>query len=207
MRKTIRSGFSLAVVAALLIGVSCWAHIARAAVHTADSPPGDIAAGAWQHHKVSFNYVGFTALYTCAGLEDQVRQILLYLGARKDVHVSARGCPGPFDTPSHNASVDADFYTLAPVAGAGASDTVKARWTAFELTPRHPRFMGDGDCELTESMKDLITKNFSLREIEYRTNCYPNAFNPDSFAVKAQALRALPQTSTASRIAPVASPY
>jgi hypothetical protein len=207
MRKTIRSGISLAVAAALLIGLSCWVHIARAAVHTADSPPGDIAAGAWQHHKVSFNYVGFTALYACQGLEDQVRQILLYLGARKDVHVSARGCPGPLDTPSHNASVNADFYTLAPVAGAGASDTVKARWTAFELTPRHPGFMGDGDCELMEGMKDLITKNFSLRDLEYRTDCYPNAVTPDSFAVKAQALRALPQTSTASRIAPVASPY
>jgi hypothetical protein len=206
MRKTIRSGFSLAAVAAL-IGVSCGAHIACAAVHTADSPPGDIAAGAWQHHKVSFNYVGFTALYTCEGLEDQVRQILLYLGARKDVHVSARGCPGPSNTPSRNAYVDADFYTLAPVAGAGASDTVKTRWTAFELTPRHPGFMGNGDCELMQSMKDLITKNFSLRDLEYRTDCYPNVVNLDSFAVKAQALRALPQTSTASRIAPVASPY
>ena len=205
MRKAIRSGVSLAVVAAL-IGLSCWALIARAAVHTADSPPGDIAAGAWQHHKVSFNYVGFTALYTCDGLEDQVRQILLYLGARKDVHVSARGCPGPFNTPSRNAFVDADFYALAPVADAAPSDTVKARWTALELTPRHPGFMGDGDCELMQGMKDLITKNFSLRDLEYRADCYPRAITPDSFAVKARALLSLPQTSTASRIAPVANP-
>ena len=196
MRKAIRSGVSLAVVAAL-IGLSCWALIARAAVHTADSPPVDMA-GAWQHHKVSFNYVGFTALYTCEGLEDQVRQILLYLGARKDVHVSARGCPGPLDTPSHNASVNADFYTLAPVAGAGASDTVNARWTAFELTPRHPGFMGNGDCELMQSMKDLITKNFSLRNVEYRTDCFPHDVTLDEFSVKVQALRASPQITAAA---------
>lgn len=206
MRKTIRSGISLAVVAAM-IGLSCWAYIARAAVHSADSPPGDIVAGAWQHHKVSFNYVGFTALFTCEGLEDHVRQILLYLGARKDAHVSAHGCPGAFNTPSHDAYVDADFYALAPVADAAPSDTVKARWTALELTPRHPGFMGDGDCELMEGMKDLITRNFGLRDLEYRANCYPNALTPDSFAVKARALQALPQTSTASRIAPVANPY
>ena len=36
----------------------------------------DIVDGAWQHHKVKFNYVGFTTLYTCDGLEDRVGEIL-----------------------------------------------------------------------------------------------------------------------------------
>jgi hypothetical protein len=197
MRKTIRSGISLAGVAALLIGLSCGANFARAAVHTVDSPPGDLVDSTWQHHKVSFNYFGFTTLYTCDGLEDQVRQILLHLGARKDAHVSATGCPGPFNAPSHSAYVDADFYTLAPLADAGASATVKARWTALEVTARRPSFMGDGDCELVQEMKDLITKNFSLRDVEYRTDCFPHDVTLDEFAVKVQALKALPQISGA----------
>jgi hypothetical protein len=165
-------------------------------VRAADETPGtltaDIVTGAWQHHKVTFSYVGFTSLYTCDGLEEQVRAILLHLGARKDAKVMASGCPGPIGAPSRTAWVDADFYTLAPVGNAGGSDTVKALWTAVEVTPQHPTFMGDGDCELIQAMKDLVTKNFSLRDLEYRTDCVPHELMMDGFAVKGQALRALP---------------
>jgi len=166
------------------------------AAETADGAAADRVTGAWQHHAGTINYIGFTALYTCDGLEDRVRLILLHLGARKDMKVSARGCTGP-DTPSQTAWVDADFYTLAPVGAAGGSGAVKAQWTAVEVTPRHPNFMGDGDCELIQGMKDLITKNFSLRDIEYRTSCTPNYFTLDGFAIKGQALRAVPPTLNA----------
>jgi hypothetical protein len=165
------------------------------AAEPADSAAADTVTGAWQHHTGTINYMGFTSRYTCDGLEDHVRQILLHLGARKDMKVSARGCPGPY-TPSATAWVDADFYTLSPVAAGGAG-TVKAQWTAVDVTPRRPSFMGDGDCELIQGMKDLITKNFSLRDIEYRTSCTPNYFIVDGFAIKGQALRAVPLTSSA----------
>jgi hypothetical protein len=201
MRKAIRLRSSMTGLAALLIGLHCLAQSAGAA-------QGDAAAaadvdGAWQHHRVSFSYVGFTTLYTCEGLEDHVRQILLYLGARKDVHVTASGCPGPFNAPSHSAFVDAEFDALAPAAaaaaatGAAASVTLKARWTALEVTSRRPSFMGDGDCELVQEMKDLITRNFSLRNLEYRTMCFPHDVTLDEFSVKGQALRAVPQVSDA----------
>ena len=198
MRRTIRLGISLASLAALLIGLSYRVPIARAAVQTAAPPPGDVVDSTWQHHKVSFKYVGFTTLYTCDGLEDQVSQILLHLGARKDVHVRATGCPGPFNEPSHDAFVDADFYTLAPAADTAGSTAVKARWTALQLTSHHPSFMGDGDCELVREMKDLITKNFSLRNVEYRTDCFPHDVTLDEFSVKVQALRASPQITAAA---------
>jgi hypothetical protein len=159
---------------------------------------GQIVAGAWQHHKVKFDYVGFTALFTCDGLEDHVRQVLLHIGARKDVRVTANGCPGPIGAPSRTAWVTADFYTLAPAADAGRADTVKARWTPLEVTPRRPNFMGDGDCELIQEMKDAITQNFSLRDVEYRTSCYPRELSIDSFSIKGQALRALSPTLSAS---------
>lgn len=176
---------------AALGGLSCWLPLSCAAAETADAPATEIVTGAWQHHKVTFSYVGYTSLYTCDGLEGQVRQILLHLGARKDVKVSAKGCPGGFDIPSHTAWVDAEFYTVAPVADAGGSDTVKARWTPLQMTTGRPRFMGDGDCELMQGMKDLITKNFSLRDVEYRTSCFPHQVNPDDYEVRGQALKAV----------------
>jgi len=60
------------------------------------------------------------------------------------------------------------------------------------VSPTHPYFMGNGDCELIEQMKDLISKNFSLRDLSYRTDCIPHEVNIDDFSIKAQALKALP---------------
>jgi hypothetical protein len=177
---------------AVLGGVSALSVDSRcSAADAASAAPGELVTGAWQHHKVTFNYFGITALYTCSGLEDHVRQILVHLGARKDLTVRATGCPGVFDSPSQNAWVTTDFYSLAPAAGAGGSETVNARWTVLEVTPRRPNFMGDGDCELIQEMKDFITKNFTLRDVQYRTDCVAHEVNLDSFAIKAQALRAL----------------
>jgi hypothetical protein len=60
--------------------------------------------------------------------------------------------------------------------------------------------MGDGDCELIQGMKDLIIKNFSLRDIEYRTSCVPHEVSMDAYAVKGQALRAVtPNLDAATR--------
>jgi hypothetical protein len=190
MQSAIRGMFVVGMMTALGGGSS----LGCAAI-AADTAAGDIVSGAWQHHKVTFNYYGQTALYTCDGLEEQVRQILLHMGARQDAKVTASGCPGRFGTPSHTAWVDTDFYTLAPVAAAGGADTVKARWTSLDVSPRRPYFLGEGDCELIQEMKDLITQNFSLRDVDYRTSCFPNELTLDGFAVKGQTLKALPLKS------------
>ena len=167
------------------------------AAETAAAAPADVLSSEWQHRQLTFAYSGFTTLYTCDGLEDHVRQILLYLGARKDLKVRATGCPGPFNSPSRTAFVNVDFYALVPAAGrpapgSPAAATLNGHWTPLELTPRRPNFMGDGDCELMQGMKDFITKNFTLRAVEYRTSCFPNEVTLDGFSVKGQALRALP---------------
>ena len=91
---------SLSWAAGLIMGVALASPPTRAAPQTADTPPADVVTGAWQHHKASFTYFGVTTLYSCDGLEGQVGQILRHLGARKDVHVSAHGCPGASYTPS-----------------------------------------------------------------------------------------------------------
>jgi hypothetical protein len=193
MRQANRSRMSIAAAVAVVGGLWCGSLSVAA---PKDDAAGDIVAGAWQHHKVTFNYYGITSKYTCSGLEDKVRVILLQLGARKDVHVNASGCAGPIDTPSHTAWVDADFYTLAP-ADAGGPDTVPARWTAVQVAPRRPYSVGDGDCELVQGMKDLISKNFGLRDLEYRTECPFRDYVQDGFAVKGFALRAQSAPSSA----------
>jgi hypothetical protein len=156
------------------------------------SAGGPIVAGTWEHHHANFSYFGITSLYSCAGLETNIRQLLQHLGARKDVTVRAAGCPYGYDVPSRTAIVDVDFYSLAPSAGAYAANTVEARWTPVRVTANHPYFMGNGDCELIEQLKDILSKNFSLRDLDYRTDCVPRQVSINAFLVKAQALMPVP---------------
>ncbi len=116
--------------------------------------------------------------------------MLRFMGARKDMKVQASGCPG-LNAPSHSAWVDVDFYSLAPAADATAN-TVPARWTELKITPQHPNFMSDGDCELMQSIKEMTTKSFSLRGLEYRTSCFPHSLSMDGFSVKGETLKLVP---------------
>jgi hypothetical protein len=156
----------------------------------AASPRGEVVTGAWQHHHANFSYYGITSLYSCDSLESNIRSLLEYLGARKGVAVNARGCPGGSSVPSRNAIIDVDFYSLAP--STDSQDAVQAQWMPVVVNSTHPYFMGRGDCELIDEMKDLITKNFSLRDLDYRTDCTPHEVNIDDFSIQAQVPKALP---------------
>jgi hypothetical protein len=153
----------------------------------------------WQEHNATFAYSGFTTYYTCDGLEAKVRSILLYLGARKDLKVTSNGCANGPNRPSPTAWVTAHFHTLAASSGAmtaGAAsgpttgtDAVQAQWSSFELAPHRPQDMGDGECELVERMKPVITANFTLRDIDYRTSCIPHQVTIADYGVRGKILR------------------
>ena len=151
----------------------------------------------WQHHTVRFNYYGITALYSCDGLESKIRALLLHLGARKDAKVSARGCPNGPSAPGSSAILETDFYTLAPTED--AREAVQAHWEHVEVSPTHPNFMGRGDCELIHEMKDLISKNFTLRDVGYRADCTPHEVNIDDFTIKTEALKPLDSSKKSVR--------
>lgn len=159
----------------------------------ADGPAGGPAvAGTWEHHHANFTYYGITALYSCDGLENNIRALLLHFGARKDATVSARGCPHGPSVPGHNAIVDVDFYSLSPSAAANGTDVVQAHWASVLVSPTHPYFMSHGDCELVDELKDILSKNFSLRDLNYRTDCLPHEVNIDDFTIKGEALKPVP---------------
>jgi hypothetical protein len=153
---------------------------------------GPIVAGTWVHHHANFSYFGITALYSCSGLETNIRQLLQHLGARKDITVRAAGCPYGYDVPSRTAIIDVDFYSLSPSVDANAADAVQARWAPVRVSPNHPYFIGDGDCELIDELKDILSKNFSLRDLDYRTDCVPRQLTINGFSVKAEALMPVP---------------
>jgi hypothetical protein len=172
------------------------ARIDAAAADITATPNAQLVSAVWQHHHVSFTYRGITTLYSCEGLETSIRSLLLYLGARKGAKVSAI-CPNGPNIPGRNTIINLDFDTPSPNADSKSHDTVQAEWSPVEVSPSRPYFIGDGDCELIDELKDLITKNFSLRDVSYRTHCTPRQVTVDSFSIKAQALKALPAAGAA----------
>jgi hypothetical protein len=175
-----------AAAALATLSLSAGTALATAPAEAAAPPE----ATAWQHHHVTFNYFGITALYTCDGLEGKVGQILLFFGARRGLQVQANGCPRGPDSLSRFAWVTADFDTLAAAPpDTAAADIVQAQWTAFKLDGQRPFFMGEGDCELISAMKPMLTQNFTWRGLAYDTGCTPHQISLDDFQVRGEVLK------------------
>jgi hypothetical protein len=172
---------TLSLIALLMLGSATAAYALDGAAPTA----------AWKSHTAKFHYFGFTTHYTCDGLEDKVKTILLHLGARQGAKVHATGCAYGPNTPSPFAWVDATFDTLAVAEGAAGANDVQAQWADFQIAPHRPFDMGDGECELMERMKDVITANFALKDVDYRASCTPHHISIADYGVKGKVLRPL----------------
>jgi hypothetical protein len=156
--------------------------------------------GVWQKHEYSLHFMGFTTTYSCDGLADKVRQLLLWAGARSDVTSSGSGCDRGFGTPSKFASADITFYTLA-AAPAGSSGGVATSWRKVQWAAHRPQPLADGDCELVEQFRDQVLPMFTTREVNNRTHCVPHELNPGELDLAFEVL-----VPTAVAAAPAKSP-
>ena len=137
---------SLAVSA----GITCSLVIAGAWLSFDPARADDTAAstsapGAWQSHKYSFQFMGFTSTYSCDGLADKLKVLLLAAGARSDVKSQPGACAAGFGRPDKFARADLTFSTLAPVQGDAASDAkpVNGVWRTVAFSSHSPRDLRD----------------------------------------------------------------
>src|ERR1700678_1264798 len=63
-----------------------------AALRAAERDGGNPIAAVWKEQHLNFFYMGRTSRYSCDGLRDKVRAMLLDLGARRDIRVTALRC-------------------------------------------------------------------------------------------------------------------
>ena len=185
----------VALVAPLTLCLLSATVIAAAADAPAASTTAAAGANAqWREQTLKFTYDGITTLYTCDGLEDKVRAILLEFGARKDLKVRAMGCERGVNLPSRFAWVEASYNALVPDTGTPGTEpakgAIKGQWSAIEIAPNRPFFMGAGECELIEQMRDALAKGFTLRNVQYRTSCTPHQISVGGYAVTAEVLKA-----------------
>jgi hypothetical protein len=160
-------------------------------------------AAVWTPKTLRFVYLGFTAKFSCDGLADRVKSVLLVLGARKDLQVSPSSCSTPFGRPDPFPGVTIKMNVLEP-ADSGASkgatntaangkppaETVPAHWKPVDVNAalaRDPLWQA-GQCELLEQIKQSILPQFSARNVEYRSTCVPNQLTVGGTQLKAEML-------------------
>jgi hypothetical protein len=176
----------------LVVGFGCIAALGLdAGAFAADTPASvEHQSAMWQEHKYSFDFLGFTSTYSCDGLADKLKILLLAAGARPDVKAQAGACASTFGRPDKFARADLTFYTLIPADAAAASGgkSVDGIWRHVAFTAHEPRQLATGDCELVEQFKSTVLPMFATRNVEERTTCIPHQDSGSVIDLKFDAL-------------------
>ena len=185
----------LLLLAALSVGVCS----ATTPIQT--RPTGKSEPAVWQHHKELISYYGVTETYTCTGMEDHLRQVLLYFGARKEGLKVTPMCSEQL-APMHQVFVRLEFDSLVPASsatGGSSGEQVTGEWADLHVSPRDSLFRDRAECELFEHLKDVLTKDFTLRDVQYRTTCTPYSTTLQDYQITGQVLLPPGQARVASR--------
>lgn len=164
---------------------------APGAVLLADTPPSEApVAAVWAPESLRFTFLGFTAKYSCDGLQDKIRRALLKLGARPDLKVQWTGCAGGISRPTAFPGVSAKMFVLHPASEqeVAAGHTVPAHWRTVDVNAGRDPLDSAGDCELTEQIKQRILPKFTTRNVDYRSTCIPNQLTVGGTQLKADVL-------------------
>jgi hypothetical protein len=138
--------------------------------------------GVWQKHQYSFDFLGFTSTYSCDGLADKLKLLLIAAGARHDVRSQPGACASGFGRPDKFARADLTFFTLAPgasdaapgaTATASGGKPVDGIWRPVAFADRSPRELSTGDCELVEQFRNNVLPMFTTRNVDNHTTCVP----------------------------------
>jgi len=157
----------------------------------ADDTDGGQSA-VWAQKQFKFIYQGFTTKYSCDGLHDKMRTILLQLGARKsDLKISDWGCAGRSGVPDHFPGVAVKMSVLVPANGAaapGSEPALPSHWKAVTLKLDSSSLSEAGECELIEQVKQQVLPLFSTRNVDLKNTCVPHQLTPGGTLLKADVL-------------------
>lgn len=150
---------------------------------------------AWKPQHLVFTYMGVTSRYTCDGLRDKVRAMLLDLGVRRDLKVFARGCED-FGINLRRAapvpSLVIDFHAAAlrdPAAKPAPDLLIDAVYEPFKLSADPFRNMGPAECELVEDFSRQILPRFVTRGMTQNISCVPFQETGGNYWVKGEILK------------------
>jgi hypothetical protein len=179
-RRLLRAFFA---VAALSVSFHCAAW--------ADTGADSGQSAVWTQKEFQFTYQGFTTKYSCDGLRDKVRQILLQFGARKeDLKVYGYGCSSS-GRPDIFPGVSVKMSVLVPAGSAATTQGAPAlpsHWQAVRLKLDNSSLAEAGECELIEQVKHKVLPLFTSRNVDLQDFCVPHQLSPGGTRLVADVL-------------------
>jgi hypothetical protein len=170
-----RARLIVPAVVACLMAPTLWAAEGAPA-----GASGEPQSAVWTDKELTFVYQGFTTRYSCDGLRDKVRGVLLDLGAqKKDLKVMELGCSSPSGRPDPFPGVRVKMRVLQPADAPDAKPAdpapIAAHWKPLDLKLRDSSFSNDsGECELVEQIRHAIVPLFTTRNVDLQTTCIPH---------------------------------
>jgi hypothetical protein len=182
-----RRSLAASVIAVAVLAPALGAE-ALAQAPAENAPP---AWSTWSPKQLRFVYAGFTAHYSCDGLRDKMRAILLQLGARADLTVQPVPCSGMAGRPTEFPGVTVNMNVPAPwdAQTANAATTpVPAHWQTVVISTDLDPLREAGDCELIEQVKARVLPLFNARNVDYHSTCIPHQLQIGGTQLKADML-------------------
>ena len=191
-KSTCRRVGTPALVAAVAAVSWCTsAGAVAAAPAAAGATPENDQSAVWTPKELQFTYHGFTTHYTCDGLRDKVKSMLLQLGARKDdLKVYETPCAGDPSRPNPFPGVRIKMSVLQPAPAQASDDSpaVPARWEKVDLLKGEVGINAAGECELLEQVKQSILPLFTVRNIDLQATCVPHQLQASGTRLRAEVL-------------------
>jgi len=184
----LRTATAAVMAIGVLLSAPAWAADERGQ-QGSEAAPKELAV--WTPKEVQFTYMGFTSLYSCDGLRDEVREMLLQLGARKDdLKVYEMPCSGPPDRPNPfpGVRIKMSVLTPAPSTESDVSHMVQAQWKTVKLPYRESGINAAGKCELLEQFKKTVLPLFTTRNVDLVATCVPHQLSPLGTKLQADVL-------------------
>ncbi len=196
---------SLAVLTAHTFAAAtpAWAGNQAAATTPVTGIP---VAAVWREQHLEFFYMGRTSRYSCDGLRDKIRAMLLELGARRDLKIFAIGCEDTGrmhrSSPSPRLSITFSAPTLpdpsVKPSHEGDLSATDARFEPFTIASDAFRNLGLGDCELVEEFSHQILPKLVTRALKRDITCVPYQASGSRFLVRGEILKPLPRAEQAA---------
>lgn len=173
-----------------LITVGAAAHVSSAvAASGGESEAGATESAHWVQKKIRFSYLGFTTHYSCQGLRDQVRDVLLQLGARPTgLNVHEIGCTRALGRPEPAPEVGGTFFVLEP-APASMQHPIEANWRRVNVRVGTGGLDTAGQCELVDQVRHQILPLFTTRNVKFQQDCIPHQLTLKGSSLSVEVLK------------------
>jgi hypothetical protein len=148
----------------------------------------------WKPQRTIFSFFSQTTHYSCRALEDQLRRVLVVLGAHERMEFDRRECSpesgmrlyitfmSPIEATDANVreltSFESEDLLVARLRGTrlpAPEDLVRfpAQWRTISVTRDRRLRLDSADCELVEQIRRQLLPHLAIRELPKRIICSP----------------------------------